>query len=685
MEFDVKRLMIRVLSLFKGFVLALIFSVFLQASLANADGVTYNITNKTELAAIGGEDGTPLSGEYVVTKSFGVDVATGSTYVTGTFTGTFDGGGFTISGLTQPLFDVIGVSDGIGGNVSDLNLASGTDESGVIGKGALANTLEAGGNIDNVSSSANVTDSGEGCECIPGIGGLVGTSYGTITNSDVTGNVTGTVTENVGGLVGYSEGVITNSYTTGLVTGTENVGGLVGSSDGVITDSYATGTVDGTSDVGGLVGSSDGAITNSYATGAVRGLGPNDPDTWPFEGANIGGLVGSSDGAITNSYATGAVEGTEYVGGLVGDSFSTITNSYATGAVEGTIRVGGLVGRSEFAITNSYATGAVTGLGPDNPVTEMRPEGGYIGGLVGETYSTSTISNSYATGDVEGTEYIGGLVGYLGGDISNSYATGDVEGTEYIGGLDIGGLDIGGLVGYSNFKDGGAESDEQISLESYSTGTVTINGNLQIGDMYAETAPAPYILDIINTPFGEGFVPAFAVNASINDGLPCLMSLEDSCDVEETPSFNLRSYYTQAAKSLDKALTPFGFKSNFSSHPTLGFQALDQNQSKLPATIQLFEVSEYQNSRILLNKEDGFQLSISSYYKEAVEIWTQGFNGEYLYLGLIEFDKDGKAILPTLKFDTANTYQLLMIKAADKVSEKPNLERKIGEITINVI
>ena len=78
-------------------------------------------------------------------------------------------------------------------------------------------------------------------------------------------------------------------------------------------------------------------------------------------------------------------------------------------------------------------------------------------------------------------------------------------------------------------------------------------------------------------------------------------------------------------------------------------------------------------------------LSISSYYKEAVEIWTQGLNGEYLYLGLVEFDKDGKAILPTLKFDTANTYQLLMIKAADKVSEKPNLERKIGEITINVI
>ena len=59
-------------------------------------------------------------------------------------------------------------------------------------------------------------------------------------------------------------------------------------------------------------------------------------------------------------------------------------------------------------------------------------------------------------------------------------------------------------------------------------------------------------------------------------------------------------------------------------------------------------------------------------------------NGEYLYLGLVEFDKDGKAILPTLQFDTANTYQLLMIKAADKLSQKPNLEAQLGQININV-
>ena len=261
------------------------------------------------------------------------------------------------------------------------------------------------------------------------------------------------------------------------------------------------------------------------------------------------------------------------------------------------------------------------------------------------------------------------MVGELTGEITNSYASGNVDGT----------VEAGGLVGYS---EGGI-------TDSYGYGEATINGDPIGEDPHLGEGDAPEILSIVNFGFADPNLP-FAVSASINDGLPYLISLIESYDVveedtEETPSSNLRSYYTQAAKSLDKALISLGFKSNLSSHPNLGFKALEQNQSKLPAVIQLFEVSEYQNSNILLNKEDGLQLSISSYYKEAVEIWTQGLNGEYLYLGLVEFDKDGKAILPALKFDTASTYQLLMIKAADKLSQKPNLEAQLGQININVI
>ena len=810
-----KRLIIRVSSLFKGFVLALIFSVFLQASLASA----IDIESQDDLEDIGVVADSPLDGEYVVTQSFDVvapSTGDGNSYVNGTFTGTFTGlfYGFisTISGLTKPLFNVIGAALNItiGGveidtvEVKDLNLTAaptvedeaGGISGGITGNGALANILEAGGTIEWVSSVGDVTGIGNDVGGLVGysggdisnssatgvvtgignnVGGLVGLTNGTIDNSYAAGEVDGGAYA-VGGLVGYSAGAITNSSATvavegninvgglvgessltstidysiaaGTVTGTNNVGGLAGYSDGAINYSAATGGVIGSGEyIGGLVGESYGTITNSYATGNV-----NDPgEVSGLVGYEVGGLVGYLGGTLDNTYATGNVVGKNSVGGLVGEtggSFADISNSYAKGFVGGYFNVGGLVGSSDISITNSYATGYVTAI--DDPLTgkEGAPSiegygvGGLVGalsynddisnssisnsyatgfvwgtkdvgGLVGSSYSTnSTINNSYAAGEVTGVgNFVGGLVGYSLGVINNSYAIGDVYGVNSLGGLvgtvsEQGTIDnsyatgdvtsisldpdyIGGLVGYSSFKDG-AESDEQISLSSYSTGTVTISDNLQIGDIYASSAPAPEILSIVNTPFGVDPVPAFAVSASINDGLPYLTSLELSYDVveedtEETPSFNLRSYYTQAAKSLDKALTSLGFKSNLSSHSNLGFKALEQNQSKLPPVIQLFEVSEYQNSNILLNKEDGLQLSISSYYKESVEIWTQGLNGEYLYLGLVEFDKDGKAILPTLKFDTANTYQLLMIKAADKLSEKPNLERKIGQITINVI
>ena len=88
--------------------------------------------------------------------------------------------------------------------------------------------------------------------------------------------------------------------------------------------------------------------------------------------------------------------------------------------------VGGLVGRNSGTITDSYATGNVEG--------DSR-----IGGLVGESENlgtTASITNSYATGNVEGNQnQIGGLVGNNTNIIRYSYATGKVEGASFIGGL----------------------------------------------------------------------------------------------------------------------------------------------------------------------------------------------------------------------------------------------------------
>ncbi len=168
--------------------------------------------------------------------------------------------------------------------------------------------------------------------------------------------------------------------------------------------------ITGHTDVGGLAGwNNNGEISNSYVTGSVSG-----------NGNNVGGLVGYNNNdsptnyPITNSYVTGTVTGSSYVGGLVGYQVGNISNSYAAATVTGSSNLGGLVGwnasqtYSNEVISNSYATGSVNGTGD------------YVGGLVGENYGA--ISNSYASGSVSGNgSHVGGLVGYNHGSITNSH------------------------------------------------------------------------------------------------------------------------------------------------------------------------------------------------------------------------------------------------------------------------
>ncbi|MCQ2753533.1 MAG: hypothetical protein MJ231_00625 [bacterium] len=123
--------------------------------------------------------------------------------------------------------------------------------------------------------------------------------------------------------------------------------------------------------------------------------------------------------------------------------------------------VGGLAGIiNSSSITNSYATGDVIGNGERvggltgdvfrSTVTnsyatgDVTGQGNSTGGLVGIIESNSTVTNSYATGDVIGNgERIGGLVGFIysNSTVTNSYATGDVTGQ---------GNSTGGLVGYAS-------------------------------------------------------------------------------------------------------------------------------------------------------------------------------------------------------------------------------------------
>jgi len=316
----------------------------------------------------------------------------------------------------------------------------------------------------------------------------------------------------VGALVGYNAGLVNNSTSSAAVTGAangNNVGGLVGANDaaGTVKNSSSSGTVGGGgTHVGGLVGANYGAISLSNASSNVTAAA-----------GYVGGLVGYNLGTIANSFATGTATATigGNAGGLAGANYGTVSGSYATGVVTGTggLNTGGLVGVNGVngttgAINTSYATGNVNGGDRTGGLVGYNDGGSittsyystgavngghYVGGLVGE--STSAISNSYATGSVTGTVGdVGGLVGYnYGGTVTRGYATGTVMGASY----------VGGLVGVST----GTIS------QSYATGNVTAS-NLTAGGLVGVNGAV-----IAMTPFPGTITNSYstgAVNAGTN-------------------------------------------------------------------------------------------------------------------------------------------------------------------------
>ncbi len=401
------------------------------------------------------------------------------------FTGSFDGGGFTISELyindanleNAGLFGVVEsevdpvvknltlkeVSVNAGGNVGaliglvkkgniqDINIASGSVKAngnatteGRTGSfvGGLAGFIN-NGSIKNSSAKVRVDALDEYA------GGLIGVHNGkggTLESSHARGDVYGT--NKVGGFAGSIGTTVTNSYASGNVTGTNSIGGFSGSTsaNGVISSSYASGDVKGVINLGGLVGKALANVTG-FSTGSILG------------GANskyVGGLVGEVSAANPNvvGYTTGEINGGNQTGGLLGVAIDLggegNVYGYATGTVSGTSNVGGLVGSKSKGSTVGYFSGSVSTFA-SSADSEEENIGGLIGCLGYLNSSNKCIGGAngklkgYATGNVNTiatdvyVRTVGGLVGQNGGTIVG-YATNEVYGS----------ANVGGFVGLSN-------------------------------------------------------------------------------------------------------------------------------------------------------------------------------------------------------------------------------------------
>ena len=280
------------------------------AKLVNEEGKTdINITLDTDLTLTG--EWTPIGTESQP------------------YTGTFDGGNHTITGLKID--------------------QSGTDNVGLIGR------LGSGGKVQDVTlTEVNVTGGTY-------VGGIAGQTDGTVENCSVNGTVTGQ--NQTGGIVGRNFSTISGCSAEGTVTGNTNVGGI----SGLCVPNYDTGT-------GSLIGST---IEGCHSTAAVSGI------------SSVGGVVGNLGNgcSLMACYSTGNVTATityghANVGGVVGiNGQGTVTACYhATGKITSSVgdRIGGIAGcNDQGTFTACYwDSNLSSGTGSNNGKDDTHKVGG---------------------------------------------------------------------------------------------------------------------------------------------------------------------------------------------------------------------------------------------------------------------------------------------------------------------
>ena len=293
-------------------------------------------------------------------------------------------------------------------------------------------------NDENITLQHDYTPNSPGYNAMFGSGGWDSPAYyGTL---DGNGHeLRGIVVDNTGcfgfGFICYlgAGGEVTNLNVNDVkITGDDRTG-FTGVIDGTVRNVHLENVdIEGKDRVGALVGQNQYSVVENSSV---------DGGTVTGDGA-VGGLVGSNQGATRGSSANVTVEADVLAGGLVGNNRASIgggigeiADSSATGdVVSAGNYAGGLAGRNEHYIINSYATGNVTGQD-------------WTGGLVGEQSAwrpnaEAVIRDSYATGTVSGTNKVGALVGEMGagigiypGVIRDSYATSPVSGSSNVGGL----------------------------------------------------------------------------------------------------------------------------------------------------------------------------------------------------------------------------------------------------------
>lgn len=383
---------------------------------ATIQNLTVNVTNNAGATSAGGLVGA-VNGTTTIRNCT----------VNGTISGTHQVGGFVgfAQGVYQDNTLVLPCNLTIEGGINNATVTTTSQASdnnrtsagGFVGYVNAGATVTIKSYIDENGQTKKSTNNGKisttSSADNKGVGGFVGYSYGKITLTDCVNEKNATITgkERVGGLVGYIGKADSDSQKEMVISGCENkatvtsnstndvygIGGIVGYNSGhkvAITNCINSGAITGTHETAGIIGYSDHSeISNCTNSGAVSGF------------ATVGGIVGKMGGGSIVSCKNTATVKASKARDIDGD-----------GNLDGAY-LGGIAGWIAGNVNNCYNSGTVT--------TETSwGNSNIVGGIVGYLVNGKTVSYCYNSGNVVGSDNIGGIVGINNGTVSYCYQDG---------------------------------------------------------------------------------------------------------------------------------------------------------------------------------------------------------------------------------------------------------------------
>ena len=242
------------------------------------------------------------------------------------YTGTFDGGGYTIRGLCVSKRSYYN-----GESYSESNHA------GLFGKlsGATVKNLTVTGYVDGrfyvggIAGYADDTTKLLNCrnECIVVSGQ---STYPYVSDPE-------SVIRYAGGIVGYNAGSVMACCNAGTVTGIDSVGGITGGGPGTVSDCYNVGAVTASGQNAGGIAGNGGTVSYSYNVGTVTG-GAEIANNAAVNDCCFLGAAGQTAGA----FADGTVL-TALIGGRAGGAHPWDTECVSKRLSDGGMRLPVLV------------------------------------------------------------------------------------------------------------------------------------------------------------------------------------------------------------------------------------------------------------------------------------------------------------------------------------------------------